>query len=149
MYYPMAMYKRDSFKDITQNLYNFLLFKLLLLPDELEEVITRAILHDEINLLLIVEEAIQFDNVGMAEVHLYFDLSHEGYLQVLFLDDFFGDGFDGADEAGVFVPRDVDLPILARPDLHPQLEFIQLDNSFLFQLMVLLLVVLKLLSEMG
>lgn len=149
MYDPMAMNKGDRFEDIAQDLNNLLLLELLLLPDEFEEVISGAVLHDEVDLLLVVEVAVEFDDVGVAQVHLDLHLPHEGDLQVLLLDDLLGDGLDGADEAGVPVACDVDLPVLAGADLHAQLELLEADDSLLLELVVLLLVVLELLGEVG
>ena len=58
---------------------------MVLMPDKFEEMISRAILHNEIDIFLIVEEPIEFDDVGMVEVHLNLDLPNERNLKILFL----------------------------------------------------------------
>ena len=74
------------------------------------------------DVFLIVEEAVEFDDVGMVEVHLDLYLTNEGDLEVLLFDDPLGDGFYGADETSGTVASKDDLAVLAAADLFAQLE---------------------------
>ena len=68
----------DSLKNIAKYNQNRLLRELLVVLDKLEEMIARAVLHDEINVVFVIEQAIELNNVGVVEEKLYLDLSAQG-----------------------------------------------------------------------
>ena len=74
---PMAMQIRDSFEDIGKNRDDFSFLELLFLPNHLEQVTAWAVLHNEINIVGIMEKSIKFDDIGMVEIHLYLYFADE------------------------------------------------------------------------
>ena len=68
----------DSLKNIAKYNQNRWLRELLVVLDKFEEMIPRAVLHDEINVVLIIELAIELNYVGVVEEKLYLDLSAQG-----------------------------------------------------------------------
>lgn len=73
----VAMEKRNSLKDIPQNLHDLVLLELFFLSHEVEKVVSRAILHNEIDIVNILKQSIKFNDVGVIEVHLNFHLSQK------------------------------------------------------------------------
>lgn len=67
------------------------------------------VLNNQIDIVLIIKEPKQAGNMPMREVGLYLDLSHYQLLCVLLFDLLFGEFFQYADEADVFLAGEVDV----------------------------------------
>ena len=76
--------KRNSFKYISQNLYYLLVLKLFSLLNEFKQMISWAVLHNEIHIISILKQAIKFNNVRMVEIHLNLNLPHKRSLKIFF-----------------------------------------------------------------
>ena len=68
----------DSLKNIAKYNQNRWLRELLVVLDKFEEMIARAVLHDEINVVFVIEQAIELNYIGVVEEKLYLDLSAQG-----------------------------------------------------------------------
>lgn len=60
-------------------------------------------LKQQVNVVFVMEEAIEFDDVGVVQEHLDLEFSRQLVQDILLFDDFFGDCFHGAYEACEFV----------------------------------------------
>ena len=80
---PVAVDVRNRFVDVVEDHQNLVLGELFALFYQFEQVVARAVLHDEVDVVLVVEEAVELDDVGVAEVELDFYLADEGGLQIL------------------------------------------------------------------
>ena len=66
----MTMDVANSLKDVAEDRYDLRLLQLLGLLDHLEQVAAGTVFHNEVDVLLIVEETVQLDDVWVVEVHL-------------------------------------------------------------------------------
>ena len=75
----MTMDVANSLKDVAEDRYDLRLLQLLGLLDHLEQVAAGTVFHNEVDVLLIVEETVQLDDVWVVEVHLDLYLADEWY----------------------------------------------------------------------
>lgn len=61
----VAMEKRYSFEDIGDNIKDLIFLEYFSLLAELEEMAWKTALQDQVQVFFIVEEPIEFDNVGV------------------------------------------------------------------------------------
>ena len=80
---PIAVEVGNSFVDIVEDHQNLVLGKLFALFDHFEEMVARAVLHHEVYIVFVVEEAIELDHVGVTEIELNFYLANERGLEIL------------------------------------------------------------------
>ena len=73
----MTMDVANSLKDVAEDRYDLRLLQLLGLLDHLEQVAAGTVFHNEVDVLLIVEETVQLDDVWVVEVHLDLYLADE------------------------------------------------------------------------
>ena len=59
---------RDSFVDVAENHEDFGLCEFFAVFDEFIKMLAWAVLHDEVDVGLVVEEAIELDDVGVVQV---------------------------------------------------------------------------------
>lgn len=80
----MTVDKRDRFKDIADNIQYLRFLQNLLLLHQFQQMPSNTAFHHQVDVLLVVEESVQFDNIGMVKVHLNFYLPDERFFNVLF-----------------------------------------------------------------
>ena len=80
---PIAVEVGNSFVDIVKDHQNLVLGKLFALFDHFKEMIARAVLHHEVYVVFVVEEAVELDHVGVTEIELNFYLANERGLEIL------------------------------------------------------------------
>lgn len=100
----VAVDVRHCFEYIAQNANNLILVELFSLANHFEQVAARAILHDEVDIVQVVEDSVELHDIGMAQKHLDLDLPDESNLQVLLLDNPFRHRFDCANKPCLNVP---------------------------------------------
>jgi hypothetical protein len=75
----------------------------LLIFDDFVELPRRAQLKQQIDIVFVVEKAVELDDVGVVQVHLDLQLPGQLVQDVLFFYYVFGDGFECADKTCGFV----------------------------------------------
>lgn len=86
----MAMHEGHSIEYTGKNGEDFILCELAVsLFNEFKEVPIGAVLHDKIDVGVVVEKAIEFNNVRVVQIHLNFNFTDEGHLYVLGTDHLF------------------------------------------------------------
>ena len=88
----------ESFRNSFENRYPFLIFEFTFNLEDIIELSIGTVLKDKIEVELISEETIEFDEVYMIEVRLYCYLSRELVSKILFPDGLFFDDFKGNEE---------------------------------------------------
>jgi hypothetical protein len=94
--------------NLLQLLHSFSLSKLLSLFDKAKEVAAVHLFHDYVKISRIVEKTIKFDDIGMIQKHLNFNLVYELLQHVFYL--LFGDLLERHQHASRLVDRKKDLP---------------------------------------
>ena len=80
---PMAMHERNSLEEIPQYPNSIPLVHPAPLLHHPQQMASRTILQNEIHTRLIMEVAVQFDDVGVLQVHLDLYLLNERLAKVL------------------------------------------------------------------
>lgn len=81
-----------------------------------------SVLHEEKDVVLIIEVGIKLDNVGMGEFVLYFQLGYQLIEHIVLDDCRFEYLLESKQHPRCLVPTNVHIPELASPDQLPQLE---------------------------
>ena len=101
----MAVKERNGFVDIRKNLEDLVLLEVFLFLHEFEELAVETRLHDQVDVVVIVEETVQFDDVRVVQVHLDLYLSNERLLDLFFPDQRLRHNLQSTDETSTFVSK--------------------------------------------
>jgi len=102
MYDVMGVHKGHSPADLFEVLLDFVLWQADVLLEVAEEVAAGAVLHHEVDAVLVVEERVEADDVGVLEVAL--DLYFADEVAGVSSEDAFGYLLERAEEVGGEVP---------------------------------------------
>lgn len=102
-----------------------LLFRVFLLgPQSLVELTFRAVLEDQVDLVVVEEESIELDNVGVAKVTLDLDLPPELVLDATFEELLLVEHLEGDDVLATLLSGEVDVAKLATTQRFPNFEIV-------------------------
>lgn len=119
----------DPVEHIPQLVAGLRLLEGLLFPQHRVERAFLHVLQDQVHVLLVIEDAVELEDIGVAEVELHFDLHHQLVLHFVLSNRVLLDLFHGVEGVGFAVHYQVDLPKFALPQVLNLLEVIEAGQT--------------------